>query len=152
MLLQISYEEFFTNFFGFYEQRLLMSSQFFEELYNYTVALYNQTTPTKLVIYSGTKTNIFVILSSLLTKKQIRDLGSKKVAPLSSSIIVEYWSNQKSLSEKDRYYVTIRYGEEKLQLLQCKSKKKCSMREFLLILKTRIVKDLKKICSHKFSP
>lgn len=66
------------------------------------------------MIYSGTKTNILVILSSLLTKKQIRSLGTKKVAPLSSSLVIELWENLKSKSKNDRYYITIKYGDIKL--------------------------------------
>ncbi len=66
-----------------------------------------------IYIFSGTKTNIAVYISSLLRLSQIQELGNLKMAPLSGTFNIELLENESinSLDYRDRYAVRILYAD-----------------------------------------
>lgn len=101
-----------------------------------------------MFIFSGTKTNIAIILSNILIKDQIISLGTEKVPPLSATLFIELWekNDQPDLPPNERYYFKIIYGKKELDIMICKNTKRCTWREFKILLKTRIKPNIGDFC------
>lgn len=56
-----------------------------------SVLIANPKNHERLLIFSGTKTNIAIILANILVKSQIISLGNEKVPPLSATFFIELW-------------------------------------------------------------
>ncbi|EAR82109.1 histidine phosphatase family (branch 2) protein (macronuclear) [Tetrahymena thermophila SB210] len=151
-LLQYNYEMFFYSYFGFREARKVTSTKFFEEIFQFFRQLIaNPSHSEKMFIFSGTKTNIAIILSNILIKEQILSLGTEKVPPLSATLFIELWEkaekpDQPQLPPNERYYFKIFYGKKELDIMICKNTKRCTWREFKILLKTRIKPNIADFC------
>ncbi|KAL4462685.1 hypothetical protein ABPG74_000515 [Tetrahymena malaccensis] len=163
-LLKQLYEMFFFRFYGVRKHRLIFNSAYYREVLNFVEDLRFGRTPNRFFFFSGTKTNIAIILSSLLSKGQIINLGDNKIAHLSTTFVIEVYQMQNdgsiSLIEgtpanpipKEQLYVSIKYANTPLPLKQCKERVRCTYKEFIILLKTRIIKNLEKVCDNSFYP
>lgn len=68
LLLKQLYEMFFFRFYGVRKHRLIFNSAYFRDVYKFVEDIRHGRTPNKLLFFSGTKTNIAIIISSLLSK------------------------------------------------------------------------------------
>jgi len=69
-LLHLNYEIFFYSYFGFREARKVTATKFFYEVLQFmSVLIANPNNQERMFIFSGTKTNIAIILANILVKQ-----------------------------------------------------------------------------------
>jgi len=66
----------------------------------------------RFYLFSGTKTNIAILISSILSKQQIIDLKEDKIAPLSAAFLIEMYKSNSA--ESPEWYATIKYAGKAL--------------------------------------
>ncbi len=87
----------------------------------------------------------------MLTRKQIDALGAKKVPDLGEGIVFEFWIDPRNPNKDYQRYIKIKYVDKYLELGHCKEKSICSLREFRIMLKTRIYSNMDTICNMAIS-
>jgi len=79
-----------------------------------------------------------------LSKQQIIDLKEDKIAPLSAAFLIEIYEGTSSPSSE--WYATIKYAGKELKLEGCALKTRCTYKEFKILLKTKIIRNLPHTC------
>lgn len=113
-LLKMCYEVFFYGYIESKASLKIITSLFFTELLEFfQERIVHNEKPEKLFIFSGSKTNIAIILLSLIGKKEINKLGSQKMPSFSSQLYFELWEkiDQPNLPKNERFYFKIIYNK-----------------------------------------
>jgi len=74
-------------------------------------------------------------------------MKERKMPPLSAVLTFEIWDSKNTNIEIDeRLLVRVKYGEEYLELRHCKKGTTCTVKEFLILAKTRVFKNVDQMC------